>query len=152
ELDIPENAAAMFLRTAVDRDGKRYFVATANAQPQLFVFDENWKRLLAFPKPEDSSTQGVWDAQLVDLKGEGKPQLYVGYWGDLGVQGVGLDGNRLWRDRSVQFVFRLATTEPDEHGRRHLLCTHNRGSIVMFDADGKMEKEITFPNRNVYYV
>jgi outer membrane protein assembly factor BamB len=152
ELDIPENAAVMFLRTAVDRDGKRYFAAAANAQPQLFVFDENWKRILDFPKPEDNSTQGVWDMQLADLKGEGKPQLYVGYWGDLGVQGVSLAGDRLWRDRSVQFVFRLATTEPDEQGRRHLLCTPNRGSIVMFDADGKPEKEISFPNRNVYYL
>jgi outer membrane lipoprotein-sorting protein len=152
ELDIPESAAVTYLRTAVDHDGKRYFLAAANAQPQLFVFDENWKQILAFPKPEDSSTQGVWDAQLTDLKGSGKPQLYVGYWGDLGVQGVALDGDRLWRDRSIQFVFRLATTEPDEQGRRHLLCTDNRGSIAMFDAEGKPEKEISFPNRNVYYV
>jgi outer membrane lipoprotein-sorting protein/outer membrane protein assembly factor BamB len=152
ELDIPKDGVVNYLRTAVDKDGHRYFVAAANAQPQLFVFDENWKRLLNFPKPEENSTQGVWDAQIADLKGDGKPQLYIGYWGDLGVQAADLTGNRLWRDRSVQFVFRLATTEPDEKGRRHLLCTHNRGSIMMFDADGKMEKEINFPNRNVYYV
>jgi outer membrane lipoprotein-sorting protein len=152
ELDIPQDAVVNYLRTALDKDGHRYFLAAANAQPQLFVFDENWKRLLTFPKSEDNSTQGVWDAQIVDLKGDGKLQLYVGYWGDLGVQGVALDGDRLWRDRSVQFVFRLATTEPDEQGHRHLLCTHNRGSIVKFDADGKLEKEINFPNRNVYYL
>jgi outer membrane lipoprotein-sorting protein len=152
DLNIPENAAVIYLRTAVDQSGKRYYVAAANAQAQLFLFDENWNRLLAFPKPEDNSTQGVWDVQLADLKGEGKPQLLVGYWGDLGIQGASLGGDVLWRNRSVQFVFRMATTEPDAEGHRHLLCTHNRGSIVMFDADGKQEKEISFPNRNLYYL
>jgi outer membrane lipoprotein-sorting protein/outer membrane protein assembly factor BamB len=152
ELDMPQDAVVNYLRTATDKDGHRYFMAAANAQPQLFVFDENWKRILAFPKPEDSATQGVWDAQIVDLKGEGKPQLYVGYWGDLGVQGVSLDGERLWRDRSVQFVFRLAATEPDEQGHRSLLCTHNRGNIAKFSADGKPQPEINFPNRNIYYL
>jgi hypothetical protein len=52
----------------------------------------------------------------------------------------------------VQFVFRMATTEPDAAGRRHLLATHNRGTIVSFDSEGKRESEITIPNRNVYYI
>ncbi len=152
ELDIPDNAVVNYLRTAVDGQGKRYFVASGNGQAQFFVFDENWKKVLAFPKPEDGAAEGVWDVQIADLKGDGKPQLFVGYWGDVGVQGVALDGNRLWRDRSIQFVFRLATTEPDASGRRHLLATHNRGTIASFDADGKAEKEIAIPNRNVYYL
>ncbi len=152
ELDIPDTAVVNYLRTAVDGQGKRYFVASGNGQPQLFVFDDSWKKILAFPKPENGAAEGVWDVQIADLKGDGKPQLLVGYWGDVGVQGVALDGNRVWRDRSIQFVFRLATTEPDATGRRHMLATHNRGTIAAFDADGKAEKEITIPNRNVYYI
>jgi hypothetical protein len=152
DLAIPETAVVNYLRTAVDGQGKRCFVAAGNGQPQLFVFDENWKRTAEYPKADATATQGVWDVQVADLKGNGKPELCVGYWGDVGVQGATLAGERLWRDRSVQFVFRMATTEPDAAGRRHLLATHNRGTIVSFDSEGKRENEITIPNRNVYYI
>jgi hypothetical protein len=152
DLGIPETAVVNYLRTAVDAQGKRCFVAAGNGQPQLFVFDENWKRVADYPKADANAAQGVWDVQVADLKGNGKPELCVGYWGDTGVQGATLAGEKLWSDRSVQFVFRMATTEPDAAGHRHLLATHNRGTIVSFDCEGKRENEITIPNRNVYYI
>ncbi|HEY2883127.1 MAG TPA: DUF2092 domain-containing protein [Pirellulales bacterium] len=152
ELDIPADAVACFLRTTTDAQGRRYFVVSANGQPQCHVFDENWKRLLSFPKPEEGATEGIGDVQIADLNGSGKPQLCVSYWGDIGVQGVALDGNRLWRDRSLQFVLRTAVTDRDAAGHRQLLCTHSKGTIVPLDFEGKPEKEIVVPDRRVYYV
>ena len=140
------------MRTAVDKSGKRYYVGSANRQPQCHVFDENWKRVLSFPKPEDAANDGIGDVQIADLDGSGKPQLCVSYWGDVGVQGVSLDGNRLWRDQSMQFVLRTAPTQADAQGHRQLLCTHSRGTIVPLSFEGKPDKEITIPDRHIYYL
>ena len=50
ELDIPEEAAISFLRTAADAQGSRYFAGSASAQQQLFVFDGSSKNCSAFRK------------------------------------------------------------------------------------------------------
>jgi hypothetical protein len=71
----------------------------------------------------------------------------VGYWGDVGVQGVSLAGDRLWRDNSLQFVLHIAATSPDAQGHRKLLCMNNRGSIVPLNFEGKAEPEIVVQNR-----
>ena len=152
DLDIPNDAVACFLRTATDAQGRRFFVVSANGQPQCHVFDQNWKKLLSFPKPEDGATEGIGDVQFADLNGSGKPQLCVSYWGDVGVQGVALDGNRLWRDRSMQFVLRTAPTDRDAAGHRQLLCTHSKGTIVPLSFDGKPTKELIIPDRRIYYI
>jgi len=152
ELDIPEDSILCFLRTATDRQGKRYYVASVAGQKQCHVFDENWKRILSYPRAEDAAADSIADVQLADLDGSGKPQLCVSYWGDVGVQGAALDGNRLWKNQSLQFVLRTAATDADANGHRRLLCTHSRGTIVPLDSTGKADKEITIPDRHVYYV
>jgi outer membrane lipoprotein-sorting protein len=143
ELEIAEDSILCFLRTATDRQGKRYYVASVAGQKQCHVFDENWKRILSYPRAE---------VQLADLDGSGKPQLCVSYWGDVGVQGAALDGNRLWKNQSLQFVLRTAATDADASGHRRLLCTHSRGTIIPLDSTGKADKEISIPDRHVYYV
>jgi len=152
ELDIPEDGILCFLRTATDKQGKRFYVASVAGQKQCHVFDENWKRILSYPRIEDAAADSIADVQLADLDGSGKPQLCVSYWGDVGVQGAALDGNRLWKNQSLQFVLRTAATDADSSGQRRLLCTHSRGTIVPLDSAGKAEKEISIPDRHVYYV
>jgi outer membrane lipoprotein-sorting protein len=152
ELDIPAEAIVTNLQTATDSQGKRYFVASGPAQPQFFVFDDAWQKLLDFPKPEDSAGMGLSAVRIADLKGEGKPTLYVGYLGDAGLQGVSLDGNRLWSERSLQFAMPCAVTEPDASDQRRLLCTHRSGTIILFSAEGKPQGEVVVPNRFVSIV
>ena len=152
DLDIPQEAMATYLRTAVDGKGNRVFVACASGQSQLYVFDDAWKRVLSFPKPEDSAGAKIGGVQLADLQGDGTQNLYVGYWGDVGLQGVSLDGNRLWRERTLGFALPCATTEPDADGHRKLLCTHSRGTIVAFNYEGKPQGEVVVPNRFVAVV
>lgn len=151
ELDIPEENAISTLRTAVDKSGKRYFVAMAAGQPQLFLFDENWNKLLSFPRPEDQATSNVGDVQIVDLDADGTPELYVGYWGDLGLQKVSLDAGQVQRE-PLNFVLRLATTEPDAEGRRRLLGTNSMGTIAAMSSDFKREKDIAIPNQPLHTI
>ena len=152
DLDVPNDAIVCVLRTATDRAGKRYYVGSADRQPQVHLFDENWKRLLSFPRSEDATSDGIGDVQVADLDGSGKLQLYVSYWGEVGVQGVSLDGNRLWSDRSMQYVLHTGVTEPDAQGKRELLCSHIRGTIVPLNFNGKLEKEIKLGEKHVNYI
>ena len=117
ELAIPQQAVVTFLRTAVDGAGKRYFAGSASGQQQLFLFDADWKLLLDFPKADQGPHAGIGDVQLVDLAGSGKLSLAVGYWQVVGVQGIAFDGQRIWSDRSMENVLRLATGPKDARGR-----------------------------------
>lgn len=145
ELAIPEQAVITFLRTAIDGDGKRYFAGSGSGQQQLFLFDADWKLKLVFPKSDQGSHAGIGDVQLVDLAGDGKLILAVGYWQLVGVQGVSFDGRRVWTDRSMENVLRLATSAADAKGRRRLLCTNSRGSLIPIDAEGKPKPEWLLP-------
>jgi hypothetical protein len=145
ELAIPQEAVITFLRTAIDGSGHRYYAGSGSGQQQLYLFDENWKLLVDFPKPDQGQHAGIGDVQLVDLLGGGKPTLAVGYWQLVGVQGVSLEGHRLWSDRSMANVLRLATSAADAKGRRRLLCTNSRGSLVPVDAEGKPGAEWLLP-------
>jgi len=146
DLDIPETSAVNFLRTAVDKSGQRYYLAFAAGQQQFHLFDEKWKRLLSYP---DSLHAGMEDVQFADLDGDGQPAIYVGYSGAVGVQRVSLDGQRVWSNRELQNVFHLAVSAPDAEGKRALLCTNDRGSLVVLDAAGKKQREFSVQDRGL---
>ena len=120
ELAIPTQAVVTFLRTAVDRQGQPLLCRLGSGQQQLFLFDADWKLLLDFPKADQGPHAGIGDVQLVDLAGDGKLILAIGYWQLVGVQGVSLDGQRLWTDRSMENVLRLATGPAGCYGGRRL--------------------------------
>jgi thiol-disulfide isomerase/thioredoxin len=145
ELVIPQQAIVNFVRTAVDGAGKRYYAGSASGQQQLFLFDENWAPAVRFPSAEIGEHAGIGDVQFVDFEGKGSPILGVGYWGLVGVQGVSLAGKRLWTDRSMQYVLRLAASGRDAKGERRLLCTNSRGSLVPIDGAGSPQPEWLLP-------
>ncbi len=150
DLEIPAESAVTYLRTATGRDGRRYFVASADGQQQVHLFDSDWKYVLSYPKPDDLGSDMIGDAELVDLDGDGQLDLAVGYWGDTGVQRVSLSGERLWREPSMQLVLRMTASDPDADGHRRLLCTNSRGTIIPVTAEGKAESEIVIPNRHMH--
>lgn len=145
ELQIPEAAAISYLRTATDAQGNRYFAGAGGSnQPQLFLFDGLFKKLLAYP---DGEPVEVSDLRLADLDGDGEPELNVGYWGTVGVQNVTLKGERRWTNRSVTNVFCLGVTEPNKDGKRELLASDLRGVLVPINAEGKERTPLMVPGR-----
>jgi peroxiredoxin len=150
DLALPEKIVASFLRTAVDGQGQRYFLAAASNQPQLFVYDQDWKQILAYPTGEENVE--IMDAQLVDLDGDGKLEVVVGYWGIAGVQGVSLSGERIWQNRSIENVTRLAITAPNEQGHRSIWCTQARGTIAPLDYQGENSPDIAVSDRFVRWI
>ena len=97
------------LRTAVGADGKRLFVGFASGQQRLHLYDENWKLLVNYPEDALRNRHaGICDVELADLDGDGTLRLYVGYWGDVGVQAASLEGKRLASNRLINEFVHLA--------------------------------------------
>jgi outer membrane lipoprotein-sorting protein len=152
-LDIhAEQEAVTLLQTAVAGDGTRYFAAFAPEQQRVHVFDAKWKKLFSYPPDaleKDARHLGIADCALADLEGDGKPKLYIGYLGVVGVQAVSLEGKRLFANRMLANVCRLAAGDRDSQGRRQLLCGtagDNVGTIALLDEKLERRGEVLIPD------
>ncbi len=153
KLTLDETELVGSLRSAVDADGKRHTVAFLTTQQRCHILDENWKQTISYP--EDALKKphsGLADVELGDLDGDGKLDMAVSYWGVVGVQGVSLDGKRLWANRSLSNVIGMAIGDADEKGRRNLYCTNNAGSLVALDAKGERQGEVKVPDFMMHWV
>ena len=151
-LDLPKEPEGVvgFLRTAVDKSGKRVFVGSLSSQQQLHIFDADWKRLLSFP---EGSHAGISDVQLGDLDGDGKPEICVGYWGLVGLQAVELDGTRKWTNRRLpENILRVAVTGANAEGKRLLICSTGLMTAAVIDELGQTVKEMPIGARAVRLV
>ena len=153
KLELPDQEAISFLRTGLGPDGKRFYAGSAPGMQQVHVFDQDWKLLLAYPKDaEEHGHAGITDVQVADLGGDGEPELFVSYRGIVGVQGVSITGQRLWSNRSIETVLRLAIEDPSDKSQRRLLAASSRGALAVFDAKGQRDADISVPNRLVLWV
>jgi hypothetical protein len=138
-----EDAVISFLRTATDAQGNRFFLGSAVGAQQLHLFDSNWKRMLSFPETGDHP--GIADALLADFDGDGKLEVAVGYVEHVGVHCFSLDGDRLWRNRAAEHVFRLGQIGPDPSGKSRLLATTMDGVVVPIDSEGREDAPVVLP-------
>jgi thiol-disulfide isomerase/thioredoxin/outer membrane protein assembly factor BamB len=143
KLNLADSEAVGSLRSAVGADGKRWLVAFLPWQQRCHVLDENWNVVASYPENAlKNPHSGIGDVQLGDLDGDGKLKMFVSYWGVVGVQGVSLDGKRLWDNRSLSNVRSMAIGAPDDKGHRKLYCTNLMGSLVVLDAQGRRQGEV----------
>ncbi len=146
---IPGKPPLTFLRTLTTKDGKRLFIAGKTGGTQFHIFDDQWKLLKTYP---EQGTTSIFDVQPADLQGKGENELCVGYFGPAGVHGVGLDGKRLWRNRTIENVAGMAVTGPDAAGARRLLCVDNGLRLVPIRSDGKADPPINYLNHAITHI
>lgn len=145
---ISERQFITFVRAATTKDGAAIYLAGASDQPQIFVFDADWKQLLSYP--EDNTAQ-IADATIADLDGDQTPEIIVGYRGEVGVHGVTLEGRRKWRNRSIGQLFGLTVTMANAEGHRRTVCTHALGTLVPIDHEGREWSPIRAANRSIMH-
>lgn len=144
KLDLAEGESVYSLRTAVAADGKRYYLAFLIAQQRCHIYDENWKLVAHFPKDALKNRHtGISDAEIGDLDGDGKPNIYVSYWGLVGVQGASFEGQRLWANRSLSSVDCIAISGPNANRNRDLFCTSGSRDIVVLDDKGNRKADFS---------
>jgi hypothetical protein len=151
--DLPSPAAASVLRTAVDGEGKRHFLAFERPPlgKQLFLLDDQWKLQLTYPDDEQTS-DGLADAQLCDLDGDGMLEICVGFQGSVGAQGIDLAGSRLWSNRLFRPVLSLVETTANSVGYRKLLATGQTGKILRLNQFGNHDPEIEVAGRDILHL
>ena len=152
KFNLAEKEAIGNLRTAVGADGRRYVVAFLVWEQRCHLIDDKWNLVVNYPEDAlQHPHMGIGDVLLGDLDGDGTLKMYVSYWGVVGVQGVSLDGKRLWNNRTaVSYVGCMAIGEAD--GRRELFCTNNIGAIVALDAQGERRGNIAVANRRFLWI
>jgi thiol-disulfide isomerase/thioredoxin len=148
-----ESELVASLRASAGADGKRYVAVLAGAQQRFHLLDPQWKLLFSYPPDGlENPHSGIGDVQLGDLDGSGTLAAYVGYWGLVGVQAVSLEGKRLWSNRSLSNVERIAIVGPDAQGRRRLLCTTAGDQLVLLDSGGRRAGEVAVPGRFLHWI
>ncbi len=148
-LDLPERAGVSYLRTATTKDGQRVYVGSALLAQQLFVMDDKWNVTLRYP-PEDQPHEGLHAVELADLANDGTPELYVGYWSLIGVQGVSLTGKKEWSNRVIPTVLSLVATPPNDLGWRKLIASGDRGVLYRINQYGLQDPKIEIPGRQIH--
>ena len=141
ELAVPAGEAVRFLRTAVDANGRRWWLGGSRGGRHVFVFDADWKLHATYPPPDAGTHDGISAAHLLDTDGDGTPEIVVGYFGTVGVQAATLDGRRIWKERSVGTVFDLAVGPPDDSARG-LLAVDAAGRIVPLAFSGDVSRPL----------
>ena len=150
ELDLPELAAVSQLQSIMDGQQQRFYVAWALRSPQVFVFDARWKRVLSYPSA-DMQHDGVQDAVLADLDGDGKLELCVGFWGTAGVHCLALDGKLKWTNTNVSHVFSLMAAAPVD-GRSILWVASASGTVLPLDPLGQNGPPLNLSGQLVHHV
>ncbi len=136
DLELPADAAIGFLRTAIDREGRRWWLGGEVGGQHLFVFDNRWRRHAVYPELGSAAHAGVSNAEFVDLDGVGGPEIVAGFFGSVGLHGVSLDGRQIWKERSLETVISLAADAAGEEGRRGVVVVDSRGRLVRIGPDG----------------
>lgn len=151
ELQLPPRTAVTTMRTALDGRGKRIYALFHGFEKQVFVYDENWQRVLTFPSVEQQGQDVITDVQLGDLDGDGNLELIAAYSGISGVKAADLRGKLLWSNRKdAQLVFRVALSSPAATGKRTLFCSTGQGVIVPLDAAGNAAEPLVVPGVRIF--
>ena len=141
------------LRYYADGKKKTWIAAFGSTQQRCHVLDGEGNPVFIYPTDAlEHPHSGIADALIADLENDGRPELYIGYNGVVGVQAVSMDGKRLWTNRAISNVRKLAVTEPDGNGRQFLACTNMNGNVVYIDSEGKNVSETYVPNEPLYWI
>ena len=142
-----------FLRTGVDGQGNRFFVAWSLGSQRVYFFDKNFAAFSRYPADDSPPHDGVADVHLVDLQGDGTIEAVAGFLGLVGVHAFTLDGKRIWSNRTASAAFRVGIMEPNPAKQRNILATNTtRGSAVEIAHDGQRLREIIVPGRTIAWL
>jgi len=148
-LPLPEGVAVNRLRV-LEVDGKRYMAIHEVMGQTVYVVSDD-KLLFAYPGEKEKS-DGVREIALADLNANKEPELYVGFWGLVGVHQVDMQGKRTAGDRQVSSVLSLAVSTPNALDWRKLFVTSQDGTIVRYNQHLRADAPIQVRGRPIHHL
>jgi hypothetical protein len=149
KLDLPDSAFIGQIGHAVDGHGAEFFWGFSQLGRYVYVFDSQFRKILQYPAT-DQQHNGVMDAELLDLDGDGQLELYVGFAAPHGCQRVKLSGERQWSNRSLPTT--LSVTGRRISGFTQLFITGEDGSLLPIDADGRAGQPIAIGQSTIHQI
>ena len=135
---LGRDVTAADLRCQFGRGGLRATIS--ELARRISVFDERWLPLFEYPE-SNLRHNGVQDALVEDLDGDGQAELYVAFAGQEGVHRVDADGRRAWREASITDALALCSSH-DRTGQRFLLVTRQGGDVTPISAAGTLNQSV----------
>jgi outer membrane lipoprotein-sorting protein len=149
-LPLPKMAAVSQLRSHVDRNGQRFYLAWSLRDFQAHVFNASWERVLSYP-PTTEKHDGVQDATLADVDGDGQIELVVGFWGSQGVHCVALDGTRRWANTESPNVFTVLARQ-SAAAPAQLWVAGAAGQPLSLNANGKSTGDKSLDQLRIHHL
>jgi hypothetical protein len=149
ELQGEGEVVISYLRSAVARDGKRFYAGSSAQGRAVYVYDERFTHVLTYPNASQTHP-GVNDLWISDLNQDNSIELYVGFSGIVGLQSVDLSGQRRWIERSIAPV--LSLCEIMSGNQRTLLATGASGQIERLDATGQKLSPVMVGKRAIHHI
>lgn len=151
EFSLPATLSADYVRTELDGDQRRYFVASAIQGRSAVVIGPRGELVGRYP-PESFPHEGIADAQLLDLDSDGTLELIVAFRGSAGVHCATLECEQKWVHHGLPDALSVAGTTPGTSGSRRLLMAGPRGDLLETDAGGQENRSHSVPGRAVFHV
>lgn len=138
DLKLPETTVFTLVRSALSPSGQRMYAITAPGQTQAFVYDANWKRLLAYP-PQPAET--LTSVELGPLGPAGEPRMLVSFYGGSGIHAVTPTGELAWSYRKHEDVLDIEFGGLSPNAPLSVFFTSGRGSLGVLDQAGRAVEE-----------
>ena len=149
-LPLPRMAAVSQLRSYLGGNGQRYYLAWSLRDFQAHVFDATWNRVLSYP-PTTEKHDGVQDATMSDVDGDGQLELVVGFWGNQGVHCVSLEGTPRWINSDSPNVFSVLARHSDNRATQ--LCIAGAAGEPLFLNDrGQAATDAPQPPERIHHL
>lgn len=154
DLGLVEGQEWVFnLRACCAANGAAYLAAFGSRLQRCHVFDASFRKLFSYPEDAlEHKHEGISDVQLADLDGDGTPELYVGYWGVVGIHAVSLQGKRTAANKLIAFTWGIAPGPADAQSQRLLYCINPDGSLVALDSKLERKADVALPGRRLQSV
>ena len=119
----------------VDSDGVFEFLNRGSWSCDVSLLDHEGKVLWTY-----GGNPGVNDACPVDVDGDGRLEVVVGFNGEGGLHLLDAQGRRIWR-RDATDVWCVGVLESGETGQQEIVHSNTAGELVVRDAEGQITRK-----------
>ncbi len=140
QLEIPANVGVDQIQMYRNNNGNRWFAVYSKGGQQVFVFDDQWKKLFTFPATGQAKQNlQIRDVILADLDRDNRGEMYINIGGTRqhrGVFRIELDSGNQHASYTLQAVDTIGqTTILARNGQTNIFCATSGGQAVVLNAE-----------------